>query len=1643
MRTINKQIHRKMKRIILRLMAVAVLALVADFAMAQTFTYPVKGKQGFSLTEKTRDGLHISYNLGQMSLSQLNYRGEDMAEISISAVTLPNAAGCPNLPVESRMMAIPQGANATLRVVSMESETLHNVNIAPALRIQSENDEPDMNYVKDMTVYGKNALYPVEPFEIGESYIRGVEAVTVSITPFQYNPVTKELVIYTHVELAVDFEGGNGHFGEDRLRSPYWDPILAAELLNYDQLPVIDYEARMQQWLRGDADGAEYLIVTPNNDAWAEYANQLKNYRLRQGILTEVIRLDEMPANNTSQLKTWFHNAYNTWEIAPVAVCLLGDHGTNMGQYIPAETVSHPSQSSGGSCITDNRYADVSGDNLPDMVFSRLVAETPAQLPVFVGKQIEYEYSNPNMDPSFYTSPITALGWQDERWFQICSEVFGGYMRNKGYTPQRINCIYSGSPGNSWSSNQNTYMVVNYFGPNGTGYIPQSPSELGGWTGGTPEQVVNAVNQGTFWVQHRDHGLETGWGEPAVRNSHVQQMNNIDKLPFVMSINCQTGKFDYNSGDCFCEAWMRRTYSGQNAGAVGVLCPTEVSYSFVNDAYVWGVYDLFDPDFMPDYGPFAANSGNWMPAFGNVAGKYFLAQSNWPYNTESKDITYTMFTAHCDAFLRIYTQVPQDMEVIHPEVVVAGMGEVNITAPEGCMISLVKSNGQGGWEILAVAQATGDQQTIEFEPQVPPTEINLIVTGQNYLRYEAVMGVIPAEGPYIVFDSKVIHDSDNNGQLDYGEAIDLDVTLKNVGSQQMEAFEAVLQTESEYITITNGTAAYDALDPNAMQTLANSFSFTVANNVPDNTSNHFTITVTNGDDSYISNLSMKAYAPVLKIGGMSIVEVNGNGNGRLDAGETAKLNFPIENKGHSNAAVTNVALQMLSPYIIVEESALSFDHINVNESKTATFNISVDENTPIGYVCPIGLLATAGQYSDQRDFAVKVGLVVEDFESGEFTAGWSNDPTKPWTIVTQDPYEGQYCAKSGSINHSGSTMLSLTHEAGSNDTISFYYKVSSENGYDKLHFYIDNQEKNNWSGNIGWTKAAYPVSAGTHTYKWTYTKDNAVSSGQDCAWIDFVSLPAARVMAGTAGYDVTVCEGDDAQIVGYAVHYDNLQWTTSGDGTFDDATIPMPIYTPGPQDLINRQATLTVSISGTGHTITDEMNVFIVDRTVIENALVDVHYCAIDEPQPVAVRISGDYLSFQWLTDGDGTFEDASALETTYTPGLNDINDGVTLTAFAVSPGCGSITYDYPFEMNPMPNFTMSLIPPCIFAYCQGQDIDLTDLAEFSGFVDGQMTIVINDETYPVLENEPFLVPTNTLEPGSHSLLFQHISNGLCETDIDASFSFEIMEAPNLTLDETLYEICQGESANIEIHTTGGDPNHTEAYNFTVSGEGIDPFVITGESYTLTLSPTESTEIRLTSIVMENPDCGGDCATELDITISIIIAEHVDMPIISGDTDLDVRLTPTTTYTISNDVMVGFSIAPEEAGTLLPANDGKSVMVTWSNTFKGEAMLTATPVSACNDGNGTKAITVRNSTSVNEYNAKANIFPNPTNGNITVEAEGMQRLVVVNEMGQVMYDTEVSSDTETLNMSQFGAGIFMIRIYTENGIATKRVTVIR
>lgn len=1254
-----------------RFFSICIIMLgIATTAAAQevrTFEFGHNGKNGINLTDQTRGNVGIEFNINEMSLQSFTYNGEELQSIGISGISLPNEKGMPNVPAYSRYIAIPQGAEAVLHVVSYEQQTIKDVNIEPSLGVQAEDAEPDMNYVKNEKVYSQNAFYPAEFATVSEpTSLRGIDVVALSISPVRFNPVTKEAIVYHNIEIEVEFVGGNGQFGDDRLRSPYWDPILAQNVMNYNTLPVIDYEKRMQDWGRDGAEGAEYLIVIPNNDDFEAPAERIREYRMQQGIITKVVRLDEIPATTTAQMKSYFHNAYNNWEIAPVAVMLLADHNTNMTQGIPAETVSHPSY---GSCISDNQYADVTGDHLPEMVFSRLVAANGTEAAMMVDKQIEYEFTNPNMDANTYNVPVTALGWQTERWFQLCSEVVGGYFRAHGKNPYRINCIYEGTPGSQWSTATNTSQVVSYFGPSGTGYIPQTPSELGGFTGGQPEQINEAINAGTMLVQHRDHGLETGWGEPAYRNTHVAQLTNVGKMPFVMSINCLTGKFNNNT-PCFAEAFMRHTYNGQNAGAVGLLCPTEVSYSFVNDAYVWGVYDQFQPDFMPDYGPYAPQQGNWQPAFGNVAGKFFLAQSSWPYNTDAKDITYQMFTAHCDAFLRLYSEVPQTMTVNHQAVQLAGLTTFQVTAPEGTKIALTKGEGEN-LEIIAVTEATGSIQNIEIPSQTPPTVIHLVVTGQNYLRYTAEVEVVPAEGPYLIVNSFTL--SNGATQLNFSDEASLDIVLKNVGVEASQPGTATISTDSEYVTITNPTVDFAGIAADATTSIAEAFGFTVSNDVPNNTAIAFTVNIESGDNEYESHLNMKAYAPIFEIGNVSIQEITGNGNGRLDPGETAKLLFPIENKGGAVSAAVNTTLVINNNFMqLTSGPTVTVGSIENGGNATVEYVINVGA-APSGFAAEYTLNVESGAYDATRDFMSKIGLNVEDFEAGELNAElWSNDPSKPWTFDTNNPYEGTYCMKSAQIGNNGSTTLTLTYEVGDADSIAFYYKVSSESGYDKLYFSIDNSEKDNWSGDINWTRAQFYVTAGTHTFKWKYQKDFTTTSGSDCCWIDFVILPRDNSMTVNAGLDVQTCPAEPAQINGYAQNYESLEWTTDGDGTFSNTGIMNPVYTAGQQDIANGQVTITITgRDSSGNVMTDDALVTFLPATEISSLTAPESVC-YNESIDVAATVYA-YESIEWTTSGDGTFENVTELATTYIPGENDINNGtVTLTINAI--GCNEVS---------------------------------------------------------------------------------------------------------------------------------------------------------------------------------------------------------------------------------------------------------------------------------------------------------------------------------------------------------------------------------
>ena len=78
---------------------------------------------------------------------------------------------------------------------------------------------------------------------------------------------------------------------------------------------------------------------------------------------------------------------------------------------------------------------------------------------------------------------------------------------------------------------------------------------------------------------------------------------------------------------------------------------------------------------------------------------------------------------------------------------------------------------------------------------------------------------------------------------------------------------------------------------------------------------------------------------------------------------------------------------------------------------------------------------------------------------------------------------------------------------------------------------------------------------------------------------------------------------------------------------------------------------------------------------------------------------------------------------------------------------------------------------------------------------------------------------------------------------------------------------------------------------------------------------------------------------------------------------------------------------------------------------------------------------------VNELNADTKVYPNPTNGQITIEAEGMSYVTIMNALGQIVYDAPTDTDQTVLNLSPYGTGMYLIRISSEKGVNVKRISV--
>jgi len=438
--------------------------------------------------------------------------------------------------------------------------------------------------------------------------------------------------------------------------------------------------------------------------------------------------------------------------------------------------------------------------------------------------------------------------------------------------------------------------------------------------------------------------------------------------------------------------------------------------------------------------------------------------------------------------------------------------------------------------------------------------------------------------PWVVYYSYELTPIPKNNRYDlnFGDSLFVSLGLKNIGDQQATDVTAFLSAPSPYIEITDSVAFYGAMDSSEIKIIQNGFSLKVSDTIPDGLIVRFDIFVTGSDTSWYSHFGVESHAPGLSFVSLIINDTaTGNGNGRIDPGETVNAIVTIANSGDFSTDSVSLKLLADSQYLTLQDDSVYIGNMDPGQHNQASFTMTASPEVPVSTGIDLVFKAKSGKYLITKPFLQIIGMVVEDWETDDFTRfPWQQGGSAPWIITDVNPWEGLYSARSGAITYLQNTTLSVTYSSAAEDSISFYLKTSTEPDFDQLYFYIDSIFQESWSGETSWTRVAFPVAPGQHHYTWSYKKDIWEDEGEDCVWIDFIAFPAPALPSVDPGPDDTICQGEQFQLHGIFSDYDSLIWQTNGDGTFSNEYSTDPVYSPGAGDQINGKVTLSLTAYG-------------------------------------------------------------------------------------------------------------------------------------------------------------------------------------------------------------------------------------------------------------------------------------------------------------------------------------------------------------------------------------------------------------------------------------------------------------------------------
>ncbi|MCB5266268.1 MAG: C25 family cysteine peptidase, partial [Candidatus Cloacimonetes bacterium] len=370
------------------LMILIIIGLVGPLA-AQTREVNLSANSNQLKLQNSNDfGFELRLSVDKYLLQSVDSKAGSFDEISIEGYGYSSRIGEAQLPMTSRIVAVPLGAQVKFEILSQETRVLDRKDsgitrsIIPAQPSVSKSaDLSSIVFERNAAFYARNEFNQTPNFRIEEiGMMRGLRLFQFYFEPIRYNPVTGALEIVSTADIRVEFLNPDLAATQEMLAktaSAEFEALYAKSIFNYDggyRTQLVRYPTKM-------------VILCP-----AAYTSNIQSYvdwKTEQGFAVNVVTVGTggMVANTAAAIKSYMQNLWNsatTENPAPTYLLIIGDEsGTITVATNTGATDSH---------VTDMTYVRLNGtDYMPEMYHGRFSVSSTTELANIITKTITYE----------------------------------------------------------------------------------------------------------------------------------------------------------------------------------------------------------------------------------------------------------------------------------------------------------------------------------------------------------------------------------------------------------------------------------------------------------------------------------------------------------------------------------------------------------------------------------------------------------------------------------------------------------------------------------------------------------------------------------------------------------------------------------------------------------------------------------------------------------------------------------------------------------------------------------------------------------------------------------------------------------------------------------------------------------------------------------------------------------------------------------------------------------------------------------------------------------------------------------------------------------------------------------------------------